>query len=387
MNTTETSIDQEFDAAFEEYTGNGPHRPSASPTQPTHTGHKLTDYEKVFKPGLGVLPTVGKRTKKFSEVFGYPPMIINDFEGEVFEPEDFDEKIRGFIPKTKPMYFMDQQVTESLWLAHALHNSVFLTGESGVGKSSVVQEFCARIGQPFIRFNGRGDLESSALFGQPTVDGDGLRWVDGPLTEGVKYGAMVLLDEVSAITPEIMMGLQWLGEKDGKLLLSDMPGTAEERQVEPDPRFRLAMADNTKGQGDSTASFSGTNIMNTATLNRIGTVIEMTWLPADIEALVLNKMYPELTTAITAKLVGFANMVRSAKAKGQVSLPFSLRTLESWLSKLRYVKTNDIQEALVQTLAGTYTNLLPDDEEMGAINNLYQMHVESLWSAVMYGDN
>jgi len=390
-NMQNISIDQEFDQAFEEYTNGGARAAAAPPpgavkAQPD-TRPVLTEYQKVFKPSKDTPSNkTAKRLKKFSEVFGYEPTTIQDFYGEVFEPDDFDELIRGFIPAARPHYFMDQDVTEALWLAHALHDSVFLTGESGVGKSSVVQEFAARIGQPFIRFNGRGDLESSALFGQPTVDENGLRWVDGPLTEGVKHGAIVLLDEVSAITAEIMMGLQWLGERDGKLLLSDKPGTAEERQVDPDPRFRLMMADNTKGQGDTTASFSGTNVMNTATLNRIGTVVEMSWLPPNIEAIVLGKMFPDFTATILQRLVAFAGVIRSAKSKGQVSLPFSLRTLEAWLMKMQYVKTDSVQDALLQTLATTYTSLLPDDDEAGAVTNLYDMHVESLWATTMYGE-
>lgn len=317
----------------------------------------------------------------FSQVFGFEPPSGNDRLGPVYgDSEDFPEYLRKFIPEVDQDYEMPKEETEALWHAHIDNDLVWLHGASGTGKSSLEEQFAARIGQPFLRFNGREDVDSSALFGQMVVEGEETVWKDGLLTEGVKHGARVLLDEATAIPAGIFMGLQWLAEKDGKLMLTDKPGHAEDRLVTPDPRFRLSFADNTRGQGDESGNHTGTGVINTALLNRIGTTIEIGYLPRSQEIALLSRKFgdrykPELFEAVR----DVAEQLRKAQAKGEISLAFSLRSINSMLTKFWHLKSERhwrSTAALRHAFDLAYANLLPTDEEQGAARNMFSMVFE-----------
>lgn len=311
--------------------------------------------------------------KKFSEVFGFEAPSGNDRKGPTFQPGEFPDVLRPFIPKRTIGYFMPPEETEALWHMHIDGGVTWLYGQSGTGKSSLEKEFCAFIGQPFLRFNGREDVESGALFGQLTVDGDGTVWKDGLLTEGVRYGARILMDEATVIGAGIMMGLQWLLEDDGKLMLTDKPGDANDRLVEPDPRFRLTFADNTRGQGDEDGRFNGTGVMNTATLNRVGLTLEIKYLKPEQELTVLQAEFgKQFNERVLKDIIELANLLRRAMGEHQVSLAFSLRSIKSVLSKAYNYRTMGVA-GIKRAFAEGYTNLLPTTDEQDAADNFYNM--------------
>ena len=66
------------------------------------------------------------------------------------------------------------------------------------------------------------------IFGQLTAKGGSTIWEDGAVTEAVKYGAVFAWDEWDVTPPEISMGLQWLLEDNGKLLLKEKPGAIKD---------------------------------------------------------------------------------------------------------------------------------------------------------------
>jgi len=319
--------------------------------------------------------------KRFSDVFGMAPPSGNDRMGPVYEAKDFPAEMHPFIPKINEHYYLEAGNVEALWHAHIDNDNVWLWGQSGTGKSSLEEQFAARIGQPFLRFNGREDVESSALFGQLTVEGGesgGTIWKDGLLTEGVKYGARVLMDEATAIPATIWMGVQWLAEKDGKLMLTDKPATAGERLVEPDPRFRMTYADNTRGQGDDTGQFNGTGVMNTATLNRVGLTLEVKFLEFSQElALLISKYGDRVHNELLQDTLRLADLLRKAMREDQLSLSFSLRSIDSMLTKAYNYRTMPAGDAMLRAFQEGYANLLPNDDEYSAALNFFTMVFDS----------
>lgn len=318
---------------------------------------------------------------RFSEVFGFHPPSGNDRKGPVYTPETFTAELRSFIPSKQPGYFMPPEATEALWHAHIDKDVVWLYGKSGTGKSSLEEQFAAFIGQPFLRFNGREDIESSALFGQLTVEGGdngGTVWKDGLLTEGVRHGARVLIDEATSIPAGIMLGIQWLLEREGKLMLTDKPASAGERLVTPDPRFRLTFADNTRGQGDDSGQFNGTGVMNTATLNRIGLTLEIEYLTPAQELLVLKtKFGKKVHETVLKDIVSLGSSLRRALAEDQLSLAFSLRNVESVIKKAYNYRTLPLGDALRRGFMEGYVNLLPNSDEQGAAIEFFNLTFSS----------
>jgi nitric oxide reductase NorQ protein len=73
---------------------------------------------------------------------------------------------------------------------------VMLKGPTGCGKTRFVQHMAYRLGRPLITVACHEDLTASDLVGRYLLKGDDTVWVDGPLTLGVKHGAIVYLDEI-----------------------------------------------------------------------------------------------------------------------------------------------------------------------------------------------
>ncbi len=73
---------------------------------------------------------------------------------------------------------------------------VMLKGPTGCGKTRFVQHMAYKLGRPLITVACHEDLTASDLIGRYLLKGEETVWVDGPLTLGVKHGAIVYLDEV-----------------------------------------------------------------------------------------------------------------------------------------------------------------------------------------------
>jgi len=277
----------------------------------------------------------------FHKVFGFdaPSGVVH--AGKTFKDKDWPAYLRAFIPNKEKFanYAPSKDKLEEYWVAYNMGDKTFATGPTGSGKSSFFEYWCAMVRQPFLRFNCREDMESSSIFGQLTAKDGSTHWEDGMLTKGFRDGAMLLLDEVSLMPAGISMGLQWVLEDDGKLMLTDKPGDLKAKLVHPHESARICMADNTRGYGDDTGAYAGTNVMNTATLNRINTFMHFDYLDRDEEINILLAAYDNLTEQLATKIVKFAELIRTNYDQGELDHTFSPRDLLSLTKKALYFKS------------------------------------------------
>lgn len=85
------------------------------------------------------------------------------------------------------------QVFESAWQAKL---PVMLKGPTGCGKTRFVQHMAWRLKRPLITVACHEDLFASDLLGRYLLQHDETVWVDGPLTQAVRMGAVCYLDEI-----------------------------------------------------------------------------------------------------------------------------------------------------------------------------------------------
>ncbi len=281
----------------------------------------------------------------------------NDFPVTIFKPEDFNEKVRAFIPKVDPTYILNKDHTAHILKAWEMNEKVLVYGPTGAGKSSIVEQLCGYVGRPFIRINCTGDMDSSMIFGQLTAKDGATIWVDGTVTEAVKYGAVFAWDEWDVTPPEIAMGLQWLLEKEGKLFLKEMPGESSDKFIVPHENFRLVALGNTQGQADDSGMHSGTNVQNTATLDRFETVIRIGYMPEVTECEMLKGKHPEKKPEDVSKLVKFANLIRQGYTTGQLCLTMSPRSTLSVCKKTAY------GYSLIEAIELVYVNKLTETHQ------------------------
>jgi nitric oxide reductase NorQ protein len=80
--------------------------------------------------------------------------------------------------------------------AYAARLPVMLKGPTGCGKSRFVEHMAWKLGRPLITVACNEDMTASDLVGRYLLDAGGTRWLDGPLTQAARMGAICYLDEI-----------------------------------------------------------------------------------------------------------------------------------------------------------------------------------------------
>lgn len=187
----------------------------------------------------------------------------------------------AMVPPIDPHYVFD--TTEKIILANALKNDerTFVHGPSGGGKTSGARQICALLNWPFYRLPMSGDMGVAEIVGntEVVVDVNGVAvtaFVDGILLRAMLNGGLLLIDEITATPPHILLELQEVLERSIDPHGDWRRGVAHCRYyckqtseiIEAHPRFRIVATDNTAGIGDTTGAYAGTNALNEAFRSR-----------------------------------------------------------------------------------------------------------------------
>lgn len=203
-----------------------------------------------------------------------------------------------------------------------LKDSLWLFGPMGAGKSSVVQQFCARLNVPLFCFEGHERVEAMDFFGGWINTPTGMKWQDGPVTAAARIGGLVLINEGDAIPPSALIALN--GVSEGHPILIKETGEV----VKLSEGFGLIFACNTGGSG-SDGFFTGTFRMSPAFCDRFQ-IVKCNHLPSNEEETILAKKVPHLPQDVAEKMIAMANEVRDSFSKGILELTMSTRTLIRW---------------------------------------------------------
>lgn len=281
----------------------------------------------------------GDAARKFSDVFGITNLISKiDHALPSFNDTDWHEAVRVFIPKVDEAYVFPVPQTELTVMGLLNGDKCLVFGPKGSGKSSLLEQICARLRIPYVRVNGRRDMESSALFGQPSFNpATGVSYVHGPAGVLALHGGLLCVDEISAMPAGIAMSMQFMLEDGGKVYLPDLhTDNPSERYITPHRFFMVGATDNTQLQGDATGSYVGTNVQNSALVDRFGTVVELDYIGADHETKMITGKVPDLDASVVATMVSVAKQVRTAHDKGTMSFTMSPRAVLSWARKASF---------------------------------------------------
>lgn len=235
-----------------------------------------------------------------------------------------------FIPKKIPDYKFRREVLSDVvaWLKLDFADGLLLVGPTGSGKTSVVTQVLNRLNLPAQRIIGHRRLEFSDFIGNHTlIDGD-MQFVDGPLTLAMRFGHILIIDELDRLDPGTAGSLQTAIE-EGFLSIPENGGEV----VNAAPGFRVVATANTAGSGDRTGLYQSTMRQNAAFLDRFF-VAEVGYPTSDQELPIIEAAAPGLPDWIRDAMVSMANEVRAlftGEGEGpQVELPMSTRTIVRW---------------------------------------------------------
>lgn len=204
---------------------------------------------------------------------------------------------------------------------------LFVHGPFGSGKTSVIEQFCARLGLPLVSCDWNYESEIEDLIGTRDIAFGDTAFTPGPLVEAMKNGHVLLINEIDRGRPSNLTGLH--GILDGAPLTIK----ATNEIVQPHPDFRLVVTANSAGSGDRGGQYTGSvRKQDPAFLDRF-VFLECVYMDEAEELELLMRKFPAFEGQLVHKLVEFANDTR-AKATdvaADLTIPVSTRTLLRFL--------------------------------------------------------
>ncbi len=200
---------------------------------------------------------------------------------------------------------------------------VFVTGQSGNGKTMSIEQACAKAKRKFVVVSMTPETDEGDLLGNYVLINGQMEWRDGPVTTAARQGAVLCIDEIDygannlSSLQRVFEGKPFLLKKKGEL-------------ITPAPGFTVFATANTKGKGSDDGRYMFTNVLNEAFLERFVNTIEQDWPPINIEKKILKK---ELATVgkldddFAEKLVTWADVIRKTFAEGGCDEVISTRRL------------------------------------------------------------
>jgi cobaltochelatase CobS len=229
----------------------------------------------------------------------------------------------NLVPVIDKDYVFNIDTLKTLLMCLEQRLPILLWGHMGTGKTSLIEQACARTLRPAIRVNHTLNTEEAHILGQHVYRNSATLFQPGWLPIAMRYGLTYIADEYDFAVPHVLSVYQSVLE--GKpLVIKD--ADPEWRVVEPHPNFRFCATGNTNGTGDGTGIYQGTQLQNAANYERFAVVQKVEFMDATIEKRILTGK-----TGISSKdgdaLIKFAQQIRAECDKSQISTPITPRSL------------------------------------------------------------
>ena len=190
-------------------------------------------------------------------------------------------------------------------MADANRKGWWLSGPKGTGKTTCVEQLCARLQLPLIQVTARADMcwdeliVAKDLIGGDTVD------VDGALTRAMRSGSIFMINEAGYLKSTETVALHDLVLRNRITI----PGSGE--VVVAKPGFGIVATSNSNGSGDTTGQYGGERRQNAAWMDRFY-LSEVSYLPRDVEERIFAAKVPDLGDETRGLLLDVADMSRAA---------------------------------------------------------------------------
>lgn len=265
-----------------------------------------------------------------NEMFNVDKLLGTDIFGRREIQLPVYSKVTPYTAKVQPNYVFDNDSLTAIvnFLANPLGDALYLFGPSGCGKTSAINQVAALFGWPIVQMTLNGRFEVADLIGHPTICGEQVVFVHGPLARAMKYGYILILNEIDLADPSELAGLNDVIEGRALVVVQN-----NGEVIEPHPNFRLVVTANTRGTGDGNA-YCGTQMLNMAFLDRFR-FIACSYMRTSVEAELLHRSFPILTEDFCLALVRVANEIRDSHLNYStkhiyITVPMSTRALMRW---------------------------------------------------------
>ena len=200
----------------------------------------------------------------------------------------------------------------------------YVSGPTGNGKSTSIEQICAKHRRPLIRINLNSQTDEDQLVGTKTLIDGNVEIVEGPVVIAMRLGIPILLDEIDAGSANSLLCLQPILE--GKPFYYKL----KNEMIYPAVGFNMFATANTKGKGSDDGRYIGTNILNEAFLERFAVTFEQEYPNAKIEVKIIKNLmetYSCLNEQFAETLVKWADAIRRTFEDGGVDETITTRRM------------------------------------------------------------
>jgi hypothetical protein len=191
----------------------------------------------------------------------------------------------------------------------------YIYGPTGNGKSTMVEQICAKHKKPLIRVNLNMMTDEEQLIGSKTLQEGNVEIVEGPVLVAMRTGTTLLLDEIDAGSANTLLCLQPILE--GKPYYFKL----KNEMIIPAEGFNILATANTKGKGSDDGRYIGTNVLNEAFLERFAVTFEQEYPSANIELKIVKNLMEQFNCVdepFAELLVKWADAIRKTYDDGGV---------------------------------------------------------------------
>lgn len=209
-------------------------------------------------------------------------------------------------------------------IKEGLFYPAYISGPTGNGKSTMVEQICAKHKRPLIRVNLNMMTDEDQLIGSKTLTNGNVEVVEGPVLIAMRQGITLLLDEIDAGSANTLLCLQPILE--GKPYYFKL----KNEMIIPAAGFNVIATANTKGKGSDDGRYIGTNILNEAFLERFAVTFDQEYPTAKVEVKIIKNLMQSfncLDEEFADTLVKWADAIRRTFADGGVDETITTRRM------------------------------------------------------------
>lgn len=270
---------------------------------------------------------------------------------ELFPMIDSDIPVRKYswdklppieIPEVDPIYVPDVEALSTIITSAHLGLKAMLYGDTGSGKTSLLEYFAAMTKRPFARIQFDDMTDDQKLFGNLDLNDEGGTYYNKSLmVQSFDWPTICTLDELSRATAAVTMLMNPVLDRGTVQIVSK---GGEGAVAKASKEFLIFATDNTVGNGDGLDVYNSSNVLDEAIRNRLHMYQRVPYPSKSVVADILTKIDPCLSSNMKDKLVKFTGQLQQGFTERTITTAWSNRNLKAVVALLN--AGMDVKEAI-----------------------------------------
>jgi len=232
-----------------------------------------------------------------------------------------EKRPNSYIPE-EVSFFLEGKAPEMVMYALENNQPLLLIGESGTGKSKIIQAFAHTTNTPLMTPCGHAEVTIESLLGCFIARDGSTIWKDGVIPTAMRNGYWLMIEEVNAIDPGVAKALNEL--LDNKKITLTIAGNP--KVISANENFRIICSSNPP----ENPIYRGIEPMSFEFFDRFPVVVKMDYLSPKTEERAIERLTGFSDSGLFEKMVEFANRIREGMKNNELFATVTTRSLVQW---------------------------------------------------------